>query len=372
MNRNQAIARIIIMIVMSLSIYGCSGLSGGNDPASTQEATLELQDTTVSALGEVVPERWANLSFASGGYDLDVRVNVGETVKKGDILASVKNLPQQAAVSNARSVLSSAEANLDRLKDLEAPDRDISVAQKAVYAAQANLDQALESLDETQIKAPFLGEIIDIFLRDFETAPPGQPVILLADLSTLVIQTTDLGEVDVARVRVEDPVKIVFDALPDITISGSVKRIALHPGVGAGTYYTVTIGMDEIPENLRWGMSAFVEIKTNPNAPLSASIFFASPTQTTPHKNPTMGNTSTKTSTATQTMNPNAPPRSTSTWTSSPIPQLITIWTSTSTSSMQPTYTFSPTLTPTKSIQPTVTMTPTPFHLVTPRPTATG
>jgi len=217
----------------------------------------------VSALGEVVPEKWANLAFANGGYDLDILVSIGESVNTDDILATVNNIAQQAAVSNATSALSSAEANLERLQDLEASDRDISVAQKAVDAAQANLEQAQESLDATELKAPFDGVIVDLFLRDFEIAPPNQPVVLLADLTSLVIQTTDLSEVDVARVQINDRVTVVFDALPDVTTAGRVKRIALRPETGAGTYYTATIKLEEIPENLRWGMSAFVEIEVS-------------------------------------------------------------------------------------------------------------
>lgn len=263
MRRNQTLIPLAIVFLMAFSLNGCTGAANGNDTAPTTEPILELKDTKVSALGEVVPEKWANLAFANGGYDLDILVSIGESVNTDDILATVNNIAQQAAVSNATSALSSAEANLERLQDLEASDRDISVAQKAVDAAQANLEQAQESLDATELKAPFDGVIVDLFLRDFEIAPPNQPVVLLADLTSLVIQTTDLSEVDVARVQINDRVTVVFDALPDVTTAGRVKRIALRPETGAGTYYTVTIKLEEIPENLRWGMSAFVEIEVS-------------------------------------------------------------------------------------------------------------
>jgi hypothetical protein len=42
-----------------------------------------------------------------------------------------------------------------------------------------------------------------------------------------------------------------------------VSKIALSPETGAGTYFTVTIKLDEIPENLHRGMSSFVEIKVS-------------------------------------------------------------------------------------------------------------
>jgi len=260
MHRNRTLLITVIAILMAFSLNGCTGTTNGNGTTPTAEPTL---DTTVSAQGKVVPEKWASLAFTSGGSDLNIRVSVGNSVKSGDLLASVNDVAQQAAVSNANAALSSAQANLKRLQDLKASDSDISVAQKAVDAAQASLDAAQESLDETELKAPFDGVIVDVFLQDFEIAPPDQPVILLADLTSLVVETTDLGEVDVARVQINDPVTVVFDALPDVTMPGKVSKIALSPETGAGTYFSVTIKLDEIPENLQWGMSSFIEIKVS-------------------------------------------------------------------------------------------------------------
>ena len=258
MQRNRVYLLIVVAILMAFFINGCTGTAIGNEPTPTLEPTLDM---TVSAQGEVVPEKWASLAFTSGGSDLAVLVSIGDSVRAGQLLATVDDVGQRAVVANANAALSSAEANLSRLEDLKASDSDISVAQKAVEAAKANLDQAQETLDETKIKAPFDGEIVDIFLRDFEIAPPDQPVIMLADLTSLVVHTTDLGEVDVARVQINDPVTVVFDALPDVSMAGKVTRIALSPETGAGTYFTVTVKLDEIPKSLRWGMSAFVEIK---------------------------------------------------------------------------------------------------------------
>jgi RND family efflux transporter MFP subunit len=300
MLRSKTLYISFLVFMMSLFIYGCTGIGNGNGSDSTAEPTSELEDTTVSALAEVVPETWANLAFPNGGSDLDILVSVGDTVSTGDLLATVDDTAQQAAVSNAASALSSAQANLDRLNDLNASDSDISVAQKAVDAAQATLDQAQASLDATKMEAPFDGTIVDIFLRDYEIAAPNQPVILLADLNSLVIQTTDLSEVDVARVKVRDPATVVFDALPDVTATGRVARIALSPEVGAGTYYTVTINLDEIPEDLRWGMSAFVEIDTASNAPLGLNVTFI-PTNTVEEATQTETNGFTQTPTYTPT-----------------------------------------------------------------------
>jgi len=393
MHRNRIfLLMIVIAILMVFLMIGCTGAASGNGTTPTASPTLVLQDTTVSAQGEVVPEKWASLAFTSGGSDLNIRVSVGNSVKSGDLLASVNDVAQQAAVSNANAALSSAQANLKRLQDLKASDSDISVAQKAVDAAQESLDAAQESLDETELKAPFDGVIVNIFLQNFEIAPPGQPVIQLADLTSLVVETTDLGEVDFARVQINDPVTAVFDALPDVTVTGRVTRTALHPETGAGTYYTVTIKLDEIPESLRWGMSSFVEIKTTANTSEAGLVSATPPTQTlvlptwtqnwgyptatlfpTTTLTPTAAFTTTKTprpfippptATSTSSGGNQVPASPTATWTYTPPPPPTATFTP-----PPPTATFTITETPQPLGSPTATRTHPPISGSTPTAT---
>jgi len=263
MPRSRMLLPITVAILVVFSFAGCAPTTLAEENPATSESILEFENNIVSALGEVVPERWVNLSFPTGGYDLDLKFALGEEVRPGQVLAQVNDRAQQAALANARSAVTSALANLAKLEDIEADDRDIDVAEKAVAAAQANLALAQENLQSTELRAPFSGVIVDIFLQEYEAAAPNQLVILLADLATLLVHTTDMSEVDVARLQIGDPVKVVFDALPDVSVKGSVARIALRPEAGAGVYYTVTIRLDEIPASLRWGMSAFVEIEVS-------------------------------------------------------------------------------------------------------------
>ena len=108
---------------------------------------------------------------------------------------------------------------------------------------------------------PFDGQVVEVYYRNGEYAGPAQPAILVADLSTMQVETTDLSEVDAARVSVGDLVNVTFDALPDTTISGTVVRIADKASAGSAINFTVIIELSEIPQNIRWGMTAFAEIK---------------------------------------------------------------------------------------------------------------
>jgi len=59
-------------------------------------------------------------------------------------------------------------------------------------------------------------------------------------------------------------VTITFDALPGAVTQGRVTRIAPRASAGSGVNYTVWIQLDEVPDGLMWGMTAFVDIEAAP------------------------------------------------------------------------------------------------------------
>jgi multidrug resistance efflux pump len=85
--------------------------------------------------------------------------------------------------------------------------------------------------------------------------------LVLGDLTTLQVETTDLDEIDVARVQPGQRADLTFDALPEKVLAGRVVRIApmSTPGQGATTY-KVVVEFEETDPALRWGMTAFVDI----------------------------------------------------------------------------------------------------------------
>jgi multidrug resistance efflux pump len=167
----------------------------------------------------------------------------------------------QANVAVAKAQRESAQAQLDLLK-AGASAEQIKVAEAAVQQAQVTVDTARTQLTKLQLAAPFDGTIGTVYARQGEAVTPSQPLITIGDLGQLQIETTDLSEADVARVREGQNVQITFDALPGKTLAGTVKRIApmSTPGQG-GVNYTVTVTLDESDPALRWGMTAFVDIQ---------------------------------------------------------------------------------------------------------------
>jgi multidrug resistance efflux pump len=169
----------------------------------------------------------------------------------------------EANLAAANAAYQEAHWYLATLKGEPVPEEATGSQLAQLQQIRDNLKAAQDRLANSKLQAPFNGVIVDVFIQDYESVAPNQPVVLLADLTNLVVQTTDMGEVDVARVQINDPARIVFDALPGVTATGRVSRIALRAEQGSGVYYTVTIELDEIPEDLRWGMSAFAEIEVS-------------------------------------------------------------------------------------------------------------
>lgn len=151
-----------------------------------------------------------------------------------------------------------AESERDRL--LEGPsEQAIQLAEAGVQQAQAALDRAKAAREKAVLIAPFGGTVTDVMLRQAQVANTGDTVVMLADLSQMMVETTDLNEMDVAQLNTGDTVTVRFDALPDVEITGRVISISPRAVQGTGVNFTATIALDSVPDRLRWGMTATVE-----------------------------------------------------------------------------------------------------------------
>ncbi|TFG72872.1 MAG: HlyD family efflux transporter periplasmic adaptor subunit, partial [Anaerolineales bacterium] len=167
----------------------------------------------------------------------------------------------KAAIAVAESQRDAASAQLDVLL-AGTPPEAIAVAEAAVVQAQAGLDAARVALARAVVTAPYAGNVGQVMIRRGEFVAPGQPLVLVGDLETLRIETTDLNEVDVALIHEGMPVALSVDAFPDQVFAGQITSIApmAEPG-GGGVNYTVIIEMDDVPPSVRWGMTVFVDIE---------------------------------------------------------------------------------------------------------------
>jgi HlyD family secretion protein len=163
-------------------------------------------------------------------------------------------------IAAAQAEVDRARASLELLRVGARPE-DVAVAEAQTAQAELALSQALSSLEDASLTAPFAGTVGALRVRKGEMVSPGTPVVTLGDVSEFKVETTDLNEIDIYLVEVGQEVDLTFDALPERSIRGVVTRIAPMASLEqGGTNYTVTIELEEQDPGLRWGITAFVDI----------------------------------------------------------------------------------------------------------------
>lgn len=165
----------------------------------------------------------------------------------------------KADLATGQALLETATQDYEKRKDGPS-ESDTQLAQARLDNAKAQFEAAKNALAQLSLTAPFAGTISNPKVRVGELVTPGQPLMYISDATTLQVETTDLNEIDVARLSVGDSTVVSFDALPEVTVNGKVASIATKSSEGSGVNYTVTISLDEVPEKLLWGMTAFVDI----------------------------------------------------------------------------------------------------------------
>jgi multidrug resistance efflux pump len=129
--------------------------------------------------------------------------------------------------------------------------------------AETALAQAQTSLARSNLVAALDGIVTNIASRAGEMATAGVPVLTVADLSQLRVETTDLDEWGAARVKIGQVTKVMVSALTGKSLTGKVVNIAsqyntLSNGTSA---YLVTIALDQQDPDVRWGMTVKVEFQ---------------------------------------------------------------------------------------------------------------
>lgn len=174
--------------------------------------------------------------------------------------------PHQVRVAEAGIVVAEAQEYVAQaqlgLTKAGATAEEIAVTEASVSQAEAALEAAQVALIRSELRAPFAGTVGVLSVRVGEVVASGQPLVTLGDVATLRVETTDLDEIDVARVAVGQQATVTFDALPERMFIGHVTHISpmAEPGSG-GVNYTVIVEMEELDPAIRWGMTAFVDIE---------------------------------------------------------------------------------------------------------------
>ncbi len=164
--------------------------------------------------------------------------------------ANLSLVEEQVTLAQTKVEVLSQGADPEQLAKLDAQ----------ILAAQARLAAAEAGQQNLKLTAPFDGHVITNPLKTGELVSPGNPIVVVADLSQWKVETTDLTEINILGVQVGDAVTVRFDAIPDLEIPGTVERIRQIGDLQLGDItYTVVINLSEQDPRLMWNMTATIE-----------------------------------------------------------------------------------------------------------------
>jgi HlyD family secretion protein len=164
------------------------------------------------------------------------------------------------SIALAQKTLAEAQARYTALKKQPEPE-SVRAAQLSVEASRLALQEAQTDLAQVELRAPYSGTVTALMIRQGEVANAGAPVLTLADTTRWRVETSNMSELQIARVQIGQKALVTINAFSGQELAGRVVGLAPVAIVQQGdTTFTVTIELDKTDLPLRWGMTAKVKI----------------------------------------------------------------------------------------------------------------
>lgn len=222
------------MSVIKISMFGLLLLSqwavAQTVPVRVAEVSYSNHAKAVIASGVVRPVSEQTLSFKVPGILKKILVREGQTVQKGQLLATLELEEMNAQVAKAEAMLSDAERKLARLIELEnkklASDEQIRQVMTQVKIAKSELRIATFNQKHAQIHAPANGRILSRNIESNELVQSGQPVLEFADEEQGWAVNLSVADVDVVMLNILDAAQVTLDAYPGKIFDAQVRDIS--------------------------------------------------------------------------------------------------------------------------------------------------
>lgn len=288
---------ILLGIIIILIILKSTGAFGKNEgiAVTTEKAAKRTIIEIVSGSGKIYPETEVKVSSDISGEIVELNVDEGDTVKRGQVLARIYAdiylsqrdqaaaiLSQsQAQVANLKAQLGALKATLDQTEatykrnktlveqkvvspaefeaaqqaylsakaNYEAAISNIQAGEANVQSALASLNRASKDVSRTTIVSPVDGVISLMEVKKGErvvgTAQmTGTEMMRIADLSSIEAQV-DIGENDIPKVKIGDTAIVEVDAYTQRKFKGVVYKIA-NPLTTAQTSTTTSLSSTSV------------------------------------------------------------------------------------------------------------------------------
>jgi RND family efflux transporter MFP subunit len=261
---------MILTAAANCGLGACSskGAANGVDPARAVQVTqaqMAALDNTLHAVGLLTPKDEARLSFKVGGLIESIKVEEGQAVKAGQLLAVLKQTEIGASLEQARQATAKARRDLERGKALladgvttEEQVQDLTTAFSVASAVQSGTEF---NATHTRIVASVDGVVLRKLAEANEVVQAGQTVLVLGGAERGWIVRIGLADRDVVRTHLGDRARIEFDAWPGQSFAGRVSNIASAADSATGTF-TIEVQLDAGGAHFVQGLVAKVALSS--------------------------------------------------------------------------------------------------------------
>lgn len=292
---NKTVKIILGLVVLILLIFVLKYFKDSNSKAIEDFKVEEPFYTSIStkavATGKLNPEEEVELKPQISGIIDEIFVDEGDIVKKGDLIATIRVVPNEQSLVQAQSRIKTAQLSYNNAKVQY--DRDKALFEKGVISKQdfetteLTYNQAQETLRQAQndyqiikkgsisggatantsITAQISGTILEIPVREGDqviesnTMNDGTTVATIADMSLMIFEGK-VDEAEVGKIKEGKDIKIVLGAIQDKSFPAKLSFVA-PKGIEENGAVQFTIKADvniEQGTNIRAGYSANAEI----------------------------------------------------------------------------------------------------------------
>jgi RND family efflux transporter MFP subunit len=191
-------------------------------------------------VGTVQAEHQTSITARIVANVMEMKVNAGDKVQQGQLLALLDDTPQKARVQQAKESLRAAQASRDyaaqeveRRRDLppqvlpgserEQWESKLNMATAEVARAEQAVLEAGSALSDTQIRSPINGVAIDRLVEPGDQSAPSKPLLTLYDPSQLRVEAA-VRESDIGRLSPGQKLTVIIDSLKQER-EGTVEQI---------------------------------------------------------------------------------------------------------------------------------------------------
>ncbi len=243
-SRRMALALVIAVGAAAVGCTGTAPAATEAPPPPVHAATIEPEAVTPTsvATAEILANRQSHMRSETAGRVVDVLVEAGDRVERGQVLVRLDvgrpasaTQAANAAVAQSEARLTQAERELGRTKKLVKtgglPEQRLDDAQDSVRLASAARDAARaearlarRGLTDAVVRAPFAATVVERTVELGEYLAPGSPLLTLADTSLLKARVL-LDPREAIDVTIDSEATVYVHARPGEVFSGKVVRV---------------------------------------------------------------------------------------------------------------------------------------------------